>query len=169
MDILFERASINDAVKLIEVQDKAFNDDYFLYGECPSYNESKEAMVEHIENLIVYKIMFDEEIVGDIVVRKRENNNYYLKVISIIPKYQNRGIGSKAIRYIERDNCDALEWELITPFKSYRNHHFYEKLGYKKMGEIIHSDTLTLWKYKNVFGKIGIAQKVSKMLAPRMA
>jgi len=149
MSILIELASVNDTLRLIEVQNKSFQDDYVLYGECPAYNESKEAMVEHIKNCIVYKIMLDDEIVGDIIIRKREKN-YYLRVVSIIPGYQSYGIGSNAIKHIERDNPEALEWELVTPFKSYRNHHFYEKLGYKKIGEIAHSDVLTLWQYKKI-------------------
>ena len=150
MNILIERASVNDALRLIEVQNISFQDDYILYGECPAYNESEETMVEHIKNCIVYKIMLDGEIVGDIIIRKREDDNYYLRVISIVSEYQSYGIGSNAIEHIERDNPDALEWELITPFKSYRNHHFYEKLGYKKIGEIVHSDVLTLWQYKKL-------------------
>ncbi|MCT4563982.1 MAG: GNAT family N-acetyltransferase [Maledivibacter sp.] len=153
MNISIERACIDDALKLIEVQNKCFYDDYLLYGECPSYNESKEAIIRQIENRIVYKIIIDREIVGDIIVRKRENNNYYLRVISVIPKFQSLGIGSKAIEYIEKDNLDALEWELITPHKSYRNHHFYEKMGYIKIGEIVHSDVLTLWQYKKQMTK----------------
>jgi GNAT superfamily N-acetyltransferase len=148
INILIERAYVIDALKLIEVQNKGFHDDFILYGECPAYDESEEAMIEHIRNLIVYKVMLDGEIIGDIIVRRRENNNYYLRVISIIPEYCNLGIGSKALKHIEKDNSDALEWELITPHKSLRNHYFYEKFGYKKIGEVVHSDMLTLWQYK---------------------
>lgn len=28
-------------------------------------------------------------------------------------------------------------WRLHTPYKNYRNHHFYEKMGYKKIGETV--------------------------------
>ena len=148
MKLVFERANINDISKLIDVQNKSFYDDYILYGECPAYNESEKSMNEYINTCIVYKILVDDEIVGDIIVRRNDNNNYYLRVISIIPEVQNLGIGSKAINFIESDNPNANEWSLITPYKSYRNHHFYEKCGYKKVGEEVHSDVLTLWKYR---------------------
>ncbi|POF46267.1 GNAT family N-acetyltransferase, partial [Staphylococcus pseudintermedius] len=36
---------------------------------------------------------------------------------------------------------------VYTPHKSFRNHHFYESLGFKKYGEAILSDKLTLFKY----------------------
>lgn len=68
---------------------------------------------------------------GDIIVRNRGNGGYYLRTIAVIPEFQGLGIGSKAIQFIERDNPEGKEWSLITPEKSYRNRHFYEKLGYE--------------------------------------
>ncbi len=52
--------------------------------------------------------------------------------------------------YIEQDNPDAESWELVTPFDRYRNHHFYQKMGYKKIGEYIHSDKLILFNFKKI-------------------
>ncbi len=150
MSILIKKANKNDIKELIEVQNKSFYDDYVSYGECPAYNESETEMAEYIDTCIVYKIILDNKIVGDIIIRKQENNSYYLRVISIIPECQSLGIGSIAIKFIEKEITDAKVWELITPFKSYRNHHFYEKLGYTKIGEYIHSDVLSLWQYKKI-------------------
>ena len=153
MNIEFVRACIEDAQKLIEVQNKSFYDDFCAYGKCPVYNESLQAMENHIKNAIVYKILNDKEIIGDIIVRDNENNKYYLRVISIIPEYQNLGIGQKAIMHIENDISNAVDWELITSFKSYRNHHFYEKMGYSKIREYVQSDILTMFVYKKYISK----------------
>lgn len=142
------KACFEDIGKLIEVQNESFYEDFILYGECPAYNESKQSMEEHLKNAIVYKILWDNEIIGDVIVRKKENGRYYLRVICVIPRYQNFGVGKKAIQFIEKDISDAVEWELITPFKSYRNHYFYEKMGYLKVKEYIHSDVLTMFVYK---------------------
>lgn len=150
MYLLIEKAIFKDIPELIEVQNKSFYDDYILYGECPAYNETEIAMTEYLNTCIVYKVILDNKIIGDIIIRKRENNNYYLRVISIIPECQSLGIGSIVIKFIEKEISDAQEWELITPFKSYRNHHFYEKHGFIKVGEIVHSDVLTLWNYKKI-------------------
>ena len=127
MEIKFERAQIEDAEKLIEVQNISFYDDFTTYGECPAYKETIEKMENNIKNNIVYKILKDNDIIGDIIVRKLENKRYYLRVICIIPEFQNLGLGQKAIKYIEDNISDSEGWELITPFKSYRNHHFYER------------------------------------------
>lgn len=142
------KASFEDIDKLIEVQNASFYDDFILYGECPAYNESKQAMEGYIKNAIVYKILWDNEIIGDVIVRKKENGLYFLRVISVIPGYQNFGVGTKALQFIEKDISDAQEWELITPFKSYRNHHFYEKMGYVKVNEYVQSDVLNMFVYK---------------------
>lgn len=48
-------------------------------------------------------------------------------------EYQNQGIGAKAISFLENEFPDAKCWRLYTPYKNYRNHHFYEKMGYKKL------------------------------------
>lgn len=150
MDVSFEKATIEDAPKLIEVQNKSLYDDYVAYGECPGFNYSMERMESTINNAIVYKIVVDGKIVGDIIVRKLKDNNYYLGGICVVPKYQNMGIGQKAIKHIESNNSDAISWELITPLDSHRNRHFYEKMGYKKVNEYKHSDKLTLFTFRKV-------------------
>jgi len=150
MEISIERAKADDAAKLIDVQNKGFYEDYQKYGHCPSYKEPVGRIIEFIKNDIVYKIVLDDEIIGDVIIRIRENQNYYLRVIAVIPEYWNQGVGTKVMKYIEEDNQDAKKWSLVTPHQSFRNHHFYEKMGYKKAGEIIHSEKLVLWEYEKI-------------------
>lgn len=148
MEISIERANINDAAELIDVQNRGFYEDYQKYGHCPSYNEPVGRILELIKNDVVYKIVLDGRIIGDVIIRIKEHQNYYLRVIAVIPEYWNQGIGTKVMKYIEEDNRDAKKWSLVTPHKSFRNHHFHEKMGYKKVGEIIYSEKLTLWEYE---------------------
>jgi ribosomal protein S18 acetylase RimI-like enzyme len=148
MEAIIEKAIPEDALELIEVQNLSFLEDFEKYGECPSYQEKLEDMINMIKTAIVYKIIVDDKMIGDIIVRKRDDGSYYLRTISIIPSYQSFGIGTKAIKFIEKDNSDGEVWSLITPEGSYRNRHFYEKLGYKKIGERRQSDRLTLIQYQ---------------------
>lgn len=60
---------------------------------------------------------------------------YWLGGIYIEKASQNKGIGAKAISFIEGEFSQAKRWRLHTPYKNYRNHHFYEKMGYRKIGE----------------------------------
>ena len=86
-------------------------------------------MLEHAENAITYKILKDGEMAGDIIIRKRDNHKYHIRVLCVIPKYQNLGIGQKALKFIEDTYNDASEWELVTPALSFRNYHVYEEDG----------------------------------------
>ena len=45
------------------------------------------------------------------------------------------GIGTNAMKFLEMEFPDAKKWTLETPHLSYRNHHFYEKMGFTKVGE----------------------------------
>ena len=62
---------------------------------------------------------------------------YRLGAIFIDTEHQNKGIGTKAIEFLEKIHKDAEVWELDTPYKNYRDQHFYEKLGYKKVAETV--------------------------------
>lgn len=148
MNITIERAVPEDVPVLIEVQNQSFQEDFNKYGECPAYQEKQEDMMRQVEEYIVYKIMDDRRIIGDIIVRNMTEGFYYLRVLAVIPAYQSLGVGAMAIKHIEHENREWNIWRLITPEQSYRNRHFYEKLGYQNVGEIVHSDCLTLINYE---------------------
>ena len=78
MKIEFERATIGDIDALINVRSQSFYEDYVKYGECPGYNNSKESMTNIILNRIAYKIICNNQIVGNINVRDNQDNTYYL-------------------------------------------------------------------------------------------
>ncbi|HEX3046594.1 MAG TPA: GNAT family N-acetyltransferase [Bacillota bacterium] len=152
MEIIFEKAKLDDALELIEVQNLSFQADFEKYGECPSYQETPENMRDMIQKAIVYKILVCERennrLIGDIIIRKRADGSYYLRTIAIIPSCQSLGIGTKAMAFMEQDNPGGTFWCLTTPEGTPRNRHFYEKLGYHKVGEYRRSERLTLIEYK---------------------
>ncbi len=71
MNISFKKADIEDAGRLLEIQKMSFYDDYIEYGECPSYEHSIGDVENIIKTAITYKIIYNNTIIGDIVVRKR--------------------------------------------------------------------------------------------------
>jgi len=130
MDIKFVRATIDDADVLINVRNQSFYADYIKYGECPGYSNSIESMISTILNRIMYKIICNDQIVGNISVRDNHDNTYYLGCLCIIPEYEDKGIGQQAIRFIESEFPDAVCWTLETPADKEKNHYFYKKMGY---------------------------------------
>ena len=81
-----------------------------------------------------YKILDDLRIIGGFVVFDKGNGNYKLGRIFIDPDYQNQGIGAQAMEYMEKQFPKAKTWTLGTPRWNRRTQHFYEKMGYVKIG-----------------------------------
>jgi len=79
----------------------------------------------------------------------------------IDPDYQNRRIGAKVIEYIEKKYSDIIKWSLYTPYLSFRNQHFYEKMGYIKVEEIRIEEYkgFTLFRYEKEFEIKGVLIK----------
>ncbi len=131
MNIQFERAVIEDADILISVQNQSFYSDFVKYGVCPGYNRSHDSMVESISNSIVYKILCDDNVVGDFIIKNNGDGDYYLGCFCVTPDYENKGIGQLAMNFIDTCFQDAVHWSLQTPSDKLRNHYFYHKHGFK--------------------------------------
>ncbi|WP_312648962.1 GNAT family N-acetyltransferase [Aminipila sp.] len=129
-NVIFSLATNDDIEDLIEIQNKAFYDDYIKYGECPGYGRTYESMKLSVENCAVYKIMVDEILVGNIIVRDNHDGTYFLGGLCVIPAYENNGIGQVAMKFLDRQFKGAHHWSLETPADKERNHYFYKKCGF---------------------------------------
>jgi ribosomal protein S18 acetylase RimI-like enzyme len=148
--ITFERARAADAEALVSAQIAAFHHDSVLYpgveiGGPPGY-DSVEHMLAKIGEDECYAIVCAGQIIGGIVVFDLGDGHFHLDLIAIDPAYQNRGIGTQAIRFIEQA-YPATKWSLDTPAWAVRNQHFYEKFGFVKVGEEAFPD-ITLFQYE---------------------
>ncbi|OPZ83833.1 MAG: putative acetyltransferase [Firmicutes bacterium ADurb.Bin419] len=148
MNIFIERACEKDAPEIINIRNDCFYDDYICFGECPGYNISIDDMKNRIQNALSYKIVADDKIVGDISVHKLDNGVYWIGCLAISPNYQNKGIGTIVMKQIEKQHSEARVWQLETPLNNIRNCYFYERLGFVKIDEKVHSDILTLCVYE---------------------
>jgi len=88
-----------------------------------------------MEKAIYYKILVEDNIIGGVIISDMGGGHYELSRIFIAPDFQNKGIGTQAIQFIEKAFPAAKRWTLDTPCWAYRNQHFYEKMGYVKVGE----------------------------------
>lgn len=148
MNIRIDAAGLADISAINKIQKLAFKASYDKYRFCPAFEAEDDHLVAYMEWARIYKILYDGEIIGSIFIYKAEDHHYELDSISIIPQYQNAGIGVIAIALAESLYPDAKLWTLATPDSDHRNRHFYEKLGYVEFEtEIINSD-LKLIRYK---------------------
>ncbi|MHB8064529.1 MAG: GNAT family N-acetyltransferase [Ruminiclostridium sp.] len=128
-------AEETDAKELRDIVLRAFNDDYVLYGSIPPHFDSIEFHRSNIKSGMYYKITYENKNIGGIKLFDLGDGHFNLGTIYIDPDYQNMKIGTKAIKFIEELYPNVKKWSLDTPYKSFRNHYLYEKLGYVKVGE----------------------------------
>jgi GNAT superfamily N-acetyltransferase len=137
--IRFEIATRDDAKALTEVSTRTFDDDSRQHGLGPRGGppgyDSVEWQIKIIGFGRYYKILADEMIIGGLIAFPMGKAHYELGRIFIAPEFQNQGIGAQAIRFIEQRYPAAKKWSLDTPGWALRNQHFYEKMGYVKVGE----------------------------------
>jgi len=143
-------AGETDVELLRDIALKAFRDDSILYGKMPPDIDSVKWHIMHIKSGMYYKIIYERKTVGGIKLFDFGNGHFRLGTIYIDPDYHNKKIGTEAISLIEKQFSHVKKWSLDTPYKSYRNHHFYEKLGYVKIGEECpeHDKEFYLFKYE---------------------
>ena len=151
MNITIERATPADAESLVKVQIAAFHYDSQLYpgveiGGPPGY-DSVTQMRQRIQQETCYKIVDERQCIGGMVVFELGQEHHHLDVIFLDPAYQNRGIGTQAMQFIEQTH-PASRWTLDTPQWAVRNQHFYEKLGYVKKNEHEDEDGTPLIAYE---------------------
>ena len=156
LEIVFKKAVKNDIPELTKVMTRAFDDDTRRFrgnpagGGPPGYNTGA-FLRKWMGPGICYRITKGDKVVGGLIVFINKDGNNFLGSIWVDPQYQNLGIGAQAIQFIEKTHPDTGKWSLGTPEWSTRNHHFYEKCGYKKVGEARNEeDGIMEFRYEKV-------------------
>jgi ribosomal protein S18 acetylase RimI-like enzyme len=139
--IRFEKARPEDAAQLALVSGRAFDHDVH-YG-APGPGGPPGYRSEHWQSKMMrqgtyYKILSDEQLIGGFVVRQKWHDHYELTRIFIDPDFQDRGIGARAIAFLEEAFAAARRWTLDTPHWNQRTRHFYRKLGYAEVWQDPH-------------------------------
>lgn len=135
--IQFAKAKPEDAEVLAMASQKAFDYDINYgapsVGGPPGYKSDKwQTRMMQVGDY--YKIVADDRIIGGIIVFSQRAGQYELGRIFIEPGSQNKGIGSLAMEFLEQTYPPATRFTLGTPRWAFRNHHFYQKMGYVQIG-----------------------------------
>ncbi len=130
----------------------AFEENYKKYGHYPPGLESVNWHKEKIKNGIYYTIRFKKEIAGGLFMILYPGNQMKIEYLFLDPEFQGNKIGSTVLALIENKYKEITNWFLLTPYKDFKNHYFYEKLGYEKVGEIkpIVNSEFTLFQYEKI-------------------
>ncbi len=115
MDIQIKAATIEDAELLVNIYNKAFYEDFVIYGQCPGYGRTVDDMIKSINETSKYIACVGSNAVGAISVLKKDDGLYYLGALCVIPEYQRMGIGYKLLEFFKDQNKDWKTIELVTP------------------------------------------------------
>jgi len=138
MEVKLEKATISDAQFIFDIQVKAFMPllDRYKDFETNPANETIERVISRINNPNggFYKILADNKLIGAICIFWKEEVQFWISPMFILPFYQGKGIAQKAITIIEGVFPQATTWELATILEDERNCYLYEKMGFNKTG-----------------------------------
>jgi RimJ/RimL family protein N-acetyltransferase len=152
VEVSIKKTKLDEIEDLLAIQKEVFAEDYALYEDHDStpVNETTEKLIENIERFFHFTIWLDNDIIGAIDIRPLDDKRLRLSKLFLRNEYQNKGLGSKIIQLMESEFPLIKDWSLYTPYLNNRNHHFYEKLGYIKIGEVQVTEKLQLFKYEKI-------------------
>lgn len=148
-----QKAVLEDAYALHYIQQKAFGDDVARYGgrDDSPVNDDVSSVKKQINAFDYYTILENKRVIGGAVIRLDDTGKLLtLMRLYIEPSYHNLGLGKQAVLQLETFYQHYCLWRLETPHKNYRNHYFYESLGYKKVGEKAVDNTMVLFEYEKI-------------------
>lgn len=134
-----ERATKRDAQILAKIQKTSFDDEskQFNGNEVggPVGYDSISWQEKMMQSCDYFKILYNKEIIGGVIVIIESGEVHNLGRIFIDSDFQNQGIGLRVMKQIENRYPNSMKWWLDTPKWSTKNHHFYLRCGFAKVGE----------------------------------
>lgn len=140
MSITLEKATESDMKEIWKMQVEAFKSllvKYQDYDMSPA-TESYENVLNKYKQpwTCYYFIIKNNEKVGAVrVIDKKDRSRKRISPIWIMPVFRNQGLGQLAIRELEKI-YGSHHWRLDTILQEQGNIYLYEKMGYKRIGDI---------------------------------
>ena len=139
-----EQARPDEAEALTSIQTSTFDDDTARHLGKPRGGPYGYDSIAFCEALIaegrMYAIKEDGAIIGGAFVTERDEGTISINRLFIAPGQQGKGHGGKALLALEARFPDAERFVLDTPIWAARNQHFYESLGYRRVGESLEKE-----------------------------
>lgn len=124
----------NDIKEVLDLQKKSFKDTYMKYKDdnTSPYLESIDSLEKKFNNPNNYFFFLKAyDKIGFIrVITNDDKSKGKISPIAILPKFQNLGYGSKAIRLVEKEFSSVKHWQLNTILEEEKLIQFYKKQRY---------------------------------------
>lgn len=130
-DLQIRIAHKSEAKKISGLVQAAF-EDYNNGVQNPALQESLGEVCKDIEEEIVLVAEKDKRIVGSLRLEEREDKTFYLKRFSILPQFQDQGIGTKLVNRAKKVAIkEKIKYiKLHSTVEDERLVKFYQKLGF---------------------------------------
>ena len=140
MKITLVKATESDIKEIWKMQGEAFKsllEKYQDYDMSPATESYENVLNKYKQPLTSYFfIIRNNEKVGVVrVIDKKDGSRKRIAPIWIMPVYRNQGLAQLAMREVEKI-YGSQHWQLDTILQEQGNIYLYEKLGYKRTGEI---------------------------------
>ena len=141
-----EQAEVADAGEILRLQKLAYQSEARIYNDYtipPLVQTAAEIEADFHSHVFLKAIGDSGKITGSVRISLDQGTCKIGRLI-VHPECQNRGIGTRLLKEIERRFEYAERFELFTGHKSERNLHLYRKLGYRIFRRSKTSESLTL-------------------------
>ncbi len=131
-----------DLEDILDLQKLAYQENAIRYNDFTilPLNQTLEELKKELEGSIILKVVEDRRIVGSVRAFEKDGSCYIGRLI-VHPDYQNKGIGKKLMKAVEK--CfKGARFELFTGHLDEKNLAFYGKLGYKRFKDEKINDAL---------------------------
>lgn len=140
MSIILVKATESDMKEIWEMQVEAFKnllEKYQDYDMSPATESYKNVLNKYKQSCTSYYfIIRNNEKVGVVrVIDKNDGSRKRISPIWIMPAFRNQGLAQLAMKEVE-NIYGSHHWQLDTILQEQGNIYLYEKLGYKRTGEI---------------------------------
>ena len=132
MNLLIERAEINDAAEVLELQKIAYESEAILYDDrsIPPLTQTLDDIREEFERKTFLKACNGGRIIASVRAYV-DSKICHIGRLIVHPEYQRKGTGAQLMSAIEEEFPSAVRFELFTGSESEGNIRLHERLGYK--------------------------------------
>ncbi|MCC7300614.1 MAG: NADH-quinone oxidoreductase subunit NuoB [Verrucomicrobia bacterium] len=131
---IINRANQKDIPEILALQKIAYRSEAELYGDdsVPALGQTMEEITADFERMIFLKAVVNGKIIGSIR-GYRDGDVAHISRVAVHPYFQRKGLATRLIKQIEQEVGDVRTYEAFTGHQSLRNHHLYEKMGYRQV------------------------------------
>ncbi len=140
-----EKAQKQDLAAILELQKRCYRENAERYHDdhIPPMTQSLSELEQDYDHYLILKALGDENKIIGSVRAYREHDICHIERLFVRPDYQNQGLGKELMLAMEQQFSDVKAYQLYTGHKDEKNMHLYQNLGYRKIGEEVHSTSLT--------------------------